>query len=202
MNHLIVTAALAAAALAPTLAHAGLESDNPIHPLVGIALTGGGDKLSRIEYTNGTSQSVTAGGLVQFYGGAEYHQKGSPIGFQATLGYHVDQASARNGNQRFERFPVEAIALFNATPKFRFGAGARYAMDAKFSSDGAGYVGSGKFKSQLGGLVMGEWLITPSMGLQVRFVSEKFKLQVVAANGSDDVTVDGTHGGVGFNYYF
>ncbi len=66
MNHLIVTAALAAAALAPTLAHAGLESDNPIHPLVGIALTGGGDKLSRIEYTNGTSQSVTAGGLVQF----------------------------------------------------------------------------------------------------------------------------------------
>jgi hypothetical protein len=201
MKHLIAPLALAAA-FAPTLAHAGLDSDNPIHPLVGIAITGGGDKLSSIEYTNGTSQSVTAGGLVQFYGGAEFHQQGSPIGFQATLGYHVDQANARNGNQKFERFPLEAIALFNATPKFRFGLGARYSMDAKFSSDGAGYVGNGKFKSQLGGLVMGEWLITPSMGLQVRFVSEKFKLKGVAADGSNDVTVDGTHGGVGFNYYF
>ena len=202
MNHLIVTAALAAAALAPTLAHAGLESDNPIHPLVGIAITGGGDKLSSIEYTNGTSQSVTAGGLVQFYGGAEYHEKGSPFGVQATIGYHVDQASARNGSQRFDRFPIEVIGLINATPKFRFGLGARYAMDAKFSSDGAGYVGSGKFQSQLGGLVMGEWLITPSMGVQVRFVSEKFKLKGADANGTNDVTVDGTHGGVGFNYYF
>jgi len=201
MKHLIAPLALVAA-LAPTLAHAGLESDNPIHPLLGIAITGGGDKLSSIEYTNGTTQSVTAGGLVQFYGGAEFHQAGSPIGFQATLGYHVDQASASNGNQKFERFPLEAIALFNATPKFRFGLGARYAMDAKFSSGGAGYVGSGKFESQLGGLAMAEWLITPSMGLQVRFVDEKFKLKGAAANGAGDVTVDGSHGGVGFNYYF
>jgi hypothetical protein len=201
MKHLIAPLALAAA-LAPSLAHAGLGTDNPIHPLVGIAITGGGDKLSSIEYTNGTTQSVTAGGLVQFYGGAEFHQAGSPIGFQATIGYHVDQASARNGDQKFERFPLEGIALFSATPKFRFGLGARYALDAKFSSDGAGYVGNGKFKSQLGGLVLGEWLITPSMGVQVRFVSEKFKLKGVAADGSNDVTVDGTHGGVGFNYYF
>ena len=201
MKHFLALTALAAAAIAPTLAHAGLDSDNPVHALLGIAITGGGDKLSEIEYTDGTSKSVTAGGLVQFYGGVEVHDKASPIAFQATIGYHVDSASARNGNQRFERYPLEAIVLFNAAPKFRIGAGARYALSAKFSSDGAGYVGNGNFKSQLGGLVMAEWLITPSMGLQVRYVHEKFKLEGGASNGGD-IDVDGSHGGIGFNYYF
>ena len=208
MKHLIAAAALAASVLAPTLAHAGagLEGENPIHPLVGIAITGGGDKLSRIDYTNGDSQDITAGGLVQFYGGAEFHQKGSPIGFQATFGYHVDSANARNGRQQFSRWPIEAIALFNATPKFRVGVGARYATAAKFTSDGAGFVGNADFKSQLGGLVMAEWLITPSMGLQLRYVNEKYKIDGACASSagpcSNELTIDGSHGGLGFNYYF
>ena len=69
------------------------------------------------------------------------------------------------------------IGLFNLTPKFRMGVGARYAAAAKFTSDGAGYVGNADFKSQLGGLVMAEWLITPSMGVQLRFVDEKYKVK-------------------------
>ena len=195
--------ALAAAALVPTLAHAGLDSDNPLHPLVGIAITDGGDKLASIEYTNGGSRNITAGGLVQLYGGVEYHEKGAPWAVQGTLGYHFDNTSAENGNQRFQRFPIEGIVLFNATRKFRMGIGARYAMAAKFTSNGAGYVGNADFKSQLGGLVMAEWLITPSMGLQLRYVSEKYKVDAPSANGaSDHLTVDGSHGGLGFNYYF
>jgi hypothetical protein len=194
MKLIPVIAALAATALVPTLAHAGLDSGNPVHPLVGIAITGGGDKLSSVEFVDGPTQSVTAGGLVQFYGGVEYHEKGSPVGVQATLGYHVDSVNADNGSQKFQRFPAEVIALFNATPKFRMGIGARYAMAAKFTSDGAGYVGNGDFKSQLGGLVMAEWLITQSMGVQLRYVHETYKL--------DGLKVDGSHGGLGFNYYF
>jgi hypothetical protein len=208
MKHLLASAALAAAALAPTLAHAGagLDGENPIHPLVGIAITGGGDKLSSIEYTNGESQDITAGGLVQIYGGAEFHQKGSPFGFQATFGYHVDGIAARNGDQKFSRWPIEAIALFNVAPKFRLGVGARYATSPKFTSSGAGYVGNADFKPQLGGLVMGEWLITPSMGLQLRYVNEKYKVGgYCRADMSvcyDAVSIDGSHGGIGFNYYF
>jgi hypothetical protein len=194
MKPIIALAALGVAALAPTLAHAGLDSDNPVHPLVGIAITGGGDKLSTIEFEHGPSQSVTAGGLVQLYGGVEYHEKGSPVAVQATLGYHVDSINASNGSQKFQRWPVEVIALFNATPKFRMGFGARYAIAPKFTSDGAGYVGNGDFKSQLGGLVMAEWLITQSMGVQLRYVHETYKIQ--------GQSIDGSHGGVGFNYYF
>ena len=55
-------------------------------------------------------------------------------------------------------------------------------------------IGDYDFKSSLGGLVMGEWLVTPHMGLQLRYVHETFRL--------DGISYDGSHGGVGFNYYF
>jgi hypothetical protein len=202
MKQLIAPLALAAAALAPTLAHAGLDSDNPIHPLVGVAITGGGDKLSSVEYENGGSRDITAGGLVQVYGGVEYHQKGSPFGFQATIGYHFDNTSAENGDQRFSRWPIEAIALFNVAPQFRLGVGARYASSAKFTSSGAGYVGNADFTSRVGGIVMGEWLITPSMGLQLRYVNEKYKVKAYNGETTTELDIDGSHGGIGFNYYF
>ena len=203
MKHIFAPLAIAAAALAPTLAHAGLDSDNPIHPLVGLALTGGGDKLASVDYTNGGSKDITAGGLVQIYGGLEYHEKGSPFGFQGTIGYHFDNTSANNGNQRFQRWPIEGIALFNVAQQFRLGLGARYAAAAKFTSDGAGYVGNADFKSRLGAILMGEWLITPSMGLQLRYVSEKYRVEGVDNNGAPiRATIDGSHGGIGFNYYF
>lgn len=197
MKQIIVLATLAVSALAPTLAHASLDSDNPVHPLVSVVLTGGGDKIASVEYQNGGSRDITAGGLVQLSGGIEYHEKGQPWGVQATVGYHFDNTSADNGNQRFQRWPLEVIGLFNLTPKFRMGVGARYAAAAKFTSDGAGYVGNADFKAQLGGIVMAEWLITPAMGVQLRFVDEKYKVK-----GVSDVTVDGSHGGLGFNYYF
>jgi hypothetical protein len=194
MKQIIALAALAASALAPTLAHAGLDSGNPVHPLVGIAITGGGDKLSTVDYTNGDSQDITAGGLVQLYGGVEFHQPGSPFAVQATFGYHVDSTHARNGNQQFSRWPIEAIALFNVAPKFRLGVGARYASSPKFTSDGAGHVGNADLKAQVGGILMGEWLFLPSMGVQLRYVHETYKL--------DGISIDGSHGGLGFNYYF
>ena len=189
-----IIAALAATALAPTLAHAGLDTNNPVHPLIGVAITGGGDKLASVEFANGGSRDITAGGLVQVWGGVEYHEQGSPFAFQGTFGYHFDNTSADNGSQRFERFPLELIALYSFDPKFRVGVGARYAAAAKFKSSGAGDVGDFSFKSQLAPMLMGEWLITPSVGLQLRYVHETFKI-----NG---VSFDGSHGGVGVNYYF
>lgn len=189
-----IIAALAATTLVPTLAHAAMDTSNPVHPLIGVAITGGGDKLSSVEFQNGGSRDITAGGLVQIWGGVEYREQGSPFAFQGTFGYHFDNTSADNGSQRFERFPFELIALYSFDPKFRLGVGARYAASAKFKSSGAGDVGDFNFKSQLAPMLMGEWLITPSVGLQLRYVHETYKI-----NG---VSFDGSHGGVGVNYYF
>jgi hypothetical protein len=195
MKQLIALSALAAAAIAPSLAHAAtMGTSNPVHPLIGLAITGGGDKIASVEFRDGESRDITAGGLVQVWGGVEYREQGSPFAFQGTFGYHVDSTNADNGSQRFERFPIELIALYSFEPKFRLGVGARYATSAKFRSSGAGDVGDFNFKSQLAPMLLGEWLITPHVGLQLRYVHETYKL--------DGFSIDGSHGGVGVNYYF
>ena len=203
MKHFTSVAALAAAMLVPTLAHASLDSENPVHPLIGLAITGGGDKIASVEFASGGSRNITAGGLVQVWGGVEYHEKGSPFAVQGTFGYHFDNTSADNGSQRFERWPLELIALYSFDPKFRVGIGARYATSAKFKSSGAGDVGNYSFHSQVAPLFMAEWLVTPSVGLQLRYVHETFKIDGVDGDGNATTySIDGSHAGIGINYYF
>ena len=185
---------VAFAMLAPVLAQAAPDTGSPIHPLVGVALTSGGDSLAEVLYTDGGSRTIKAGNLVQIYAGAEYRAPGSPFAFQGTVGYHFDNVSAQNGSMRFERYPIELIGLWNASPSIRLGVGARYAAGARLTSGGAASIGSYDFDSSIAPLALGEWLITPHMGLQLRYVHETFKL-----NG---YSFDGSHAGLGFNYYF
>jgi hypothetical protein len=185
--------ALAVAALAPSFAHAAAD-DSGFHPLVGTAITYGGDDLATVEFESGGSRTIKAGNLVQIHAGAEYRVPNSPLSFEATIGYHFDNVSAENGSLRFDRFPIEAILLWAPEAHWRLGVGARYAMSARLSSSGASDIGNYDIKAQVGALLMGEWRITPSHGVQIRYVHETYKL-----NG---VSIDGSHAGVGYNYYF
>jgi hypothetical protein len=188
MKTLSLVAALAAAALSPSIASA-----QDVHPLIGVAITGGGDKLATLVYSNGGSQDVRAGNLLDLYGGFEVRPFGSPFAFQGTIGYHFDNASASNGSLTFSRFPIEGSVLWSVTPNFRLGAGVRYATGARLS----GFGNSVDFDSQLAPLVQAEYLFTPHMGVQLRYVQEKYTV-----SGGNGQSIDGSHVGVGFNYYF
>lgn len=193
MKHALLAAAAVAALLAPTLSHA--QAATVVHPLVGAALTGGGDEITEVRYTDGSTRKIRAGNLLDIYGGVDVRLGGAPIDILATVGYHVDSAGGWNGSLRFERYPIEALVLFHPAPAVRFGVGPRYSAGASVKTSGVvDNVGNPHFKSQLGGVVMGEWLFTPHQGVQVRYVHETFKL--------DGMRVDGSHGGVGYTYYF
>ncbi|HEX7639692.1 MAG TPA: hypothetical protein VF457_14945, partial [Burkholderiaceae bacterium] len=151
-------------------------------------------RFASVQFTDGETTDVRAGQLVDVYVGGEWRAPRSPLAVQVTAGYHFDNVGARNGSIRFERFPFEATALWRLAPAWRLGVGARYSAGARLHSSGVTDIGDYDFKSSLGGLVMGEWLVTPHMGLQLRYVHETFRL--------DGISYDGSHGGVGFNYYF
>jgi hypothetical protein len=189
---LSLVAAVAAAALSPTFASA-----QDIHPLIGAAFTTGGDKLATLVYSDGTTNSVRAGNLLYMYGGLEVRPAESPFAFQGTIGYHFDNAAASNGDLRFERFPVEGTVLWRPDPHFRIGAGIRYSMSARLTSSGAASLGNYDFDSQLAPLVQFEYLFNEHMGLQARFVQEKYKVR-----GGNGESIDGSHAGIGFNYYY
>ncbi|MCX9155555.1 hypothetical protein OPU71_05390 [Niveibacterium sp. 24ML] len=101
-------------------------------------LTFGGDEIATIEYTNGTSTELRAGNLVNIGAGLLWAPADMPMSVQATLNYHVDDASADNGHASFSRVPVEVMGYYNGVSKWRFGAGLRFvnSVSAEFKRDG------------------------------------------------------------------
>jgi hypothetical protein len=188
-----ILGAAAALAIAGT-AHA---QSSDLHGFVGMALTGGGDTLVEIKYTDGSTQDIKAGGLIDLKAGIDYRQAGSPFSIQASIGYHTDSSHASNGSVRFDRYPIELLGFWHATDKLRVGGGLRVATSPRLHASGtaASYVGNTSFDSQAGAVVEGEYFVLPRFGITLRAVDEKYK----APNGEK---IDGSHIGLRLNYYF
>lgn len=78
LHRLLIGAALAAATLA---AHAA-DPGPAVRPLVGFGLTFGGDTLATVQFDDGTTDSIKAGGLAHLYAGAEF-RVGTAMAIQA-----------------------------------------------------------------------------------------------------------------------
>lgn len=190
MKYILVMAfaALAAGAQAQT---AGLR------PFVGFGVTGGGDTLATVQYTNGDTQNIKSGGLVELVGGVEYRQEGLPLSVRGSIAYHVDSSHARNGDVEFSRWPLELLAFWHADEQVSVGAGVRKATGAKLTSSGdASYLGDYSVGSEVGLVFEAEYLVYRGLGVALRFVGEKYK-----APGSNE-KIDGNHIGLRVSYHF
>ncbi|MGE5452204.1 MAG: outer membrane beta-barrel protein [Acidobacteriota bacterium] len=195
----------AGAACALLSGHPGALAQNApgqVVPFVGLGLTFGGEDLATAHYSSGMDQTVTTGGLLDLRAGLEYRLTGLPVAFQAVVAYHVDSTSARNGDLRFSRIPVELIALYDLNDQWRVGMGARQATGAKVTASGdatgTGFGSSTTFKADTGFLVEVEYRATPQIGLQARYVNESYTVQFPSAQPK----VDGSHFGIFGVFYF
>jgi hypothetical protein len=192
LHRLLAGAALAASALAAQAA----DATPAVRPLVGFGLTFGGDTLATVQFSDGTTDSIKAGGLAYLYAGAEF-RVGTEMAIQATVGYHVDDTrSSGNGSLRFSRYPVDLIALYSVNDRVRLGAGAQIVGSAKLAGSGVASAVAVDFQSSTGALVEAEYLFTPNLGAKLRFVSHTYKPK------GTGLSVDGNHVGLMLGYYF
>jgi hypothetical protein len=193
MKTVVISAALAAFALT---ASAQGQDSRPVRALVGLGFTFGGDKLATADFTDGTSDTIHAGGLIAVYGGVEIRAT-DMLALQTTVGYHVDQTrAASNGSLRFSRYPVDVLALFSLNDKVRLGGGIEFVNNPKLTGRGAVGTFNVEFKNSAGLVLEGEYLITRNFGMKARAASHKFKVE-----GSSE-EVNGSYGGLMLNYYF
>lgn len=193
MKKTIVAAALA---LGTAFSAQAAEAGAPFRFLLGTGLTFGGDTLVTVPFTDGSQDSVKAGGLIQLYGGGEY-RFAERFAVQATVGYHInDTRAASNGSVRFTRVPVDLLALYSVTDNVRLGAGAQFVSGPKLRGSGVASNVSQSYDSTTGAIVEGEYLFGAHMGLKLRYVSEKF------TPSGGGAKIDGSHAGVMFSYYF
>lgn len=194
MKSVLIGAALAALAL--TSAHAQSQTGPSVRPLLGMGFTFGGDKLYTAQFTDGSTDTIRAGGIVMLYGGIEFRATDA-LAVQATVGYHGDSTrAASNGSIRFGRYPVDVLALFSLNDKVRLGGGVEFVNSPKVTGRGAAGNFDVEFKNTAGLVLEGEYLFTRSFGMKARAASHKFELK----GGSNQI--DGSYGGLMLNYYF
>lgn len=184
-------------AAAFTLAIAGAFSAHAAdgwHPVIGGAVTFGGDTVATVTYTDGDSQDIKAGGVVHFYGGAEL-QSGA-FALQTTVGYHVDSSNASNGTVKFSRVPLEMLGLWSLNDQVRVGGGLRKATSAKIRGTGAASgLGSHSLDGNVGLVLQAEYLFGDGkLATYVRYVSESYDL--------GNTSFSGDHLGLGLSYRF
>ena len=185
----------AALALLPfvALAQPAVPAAGGLRPVLGALVTAGGDTLVTVRYTDGSSQNIRSGGLLQLFAGGEL-DTGSVV-VQATLGYHVNDTNASNGSVKFARYPVELLGLARVGEHWRLGGGLRKALNARVTSSGAarGSIGGADFDSELGLVLQAERLFGAG-SVFGRVVTEKYSL------GRE--RIDGNHLGIGVSYRF
>jgi hypothetical protein len=186
---LALSAIQGAQAQAETLA----PGTQPVRFLFGIGVSGGGDKLVSGQYDDGSTVDIRAGGLVYLTAGIDYRLL-PEFSLQGTINYHVDDASAWNGDLMFERFPIELIGYYQPNPVFRVGGGVRYTVSPKLSSNGKAPEANASYRNTTSAVAEAEYFVDPTCGIKLRYVHETFK-----ARGRE---IDGSHVGISANFYF
>ncbi len=170
--------------------------EKPVRGFVGFGLTGGGETLSTVQWSNGESTNIKSGGLLDFRVGVDVRLDDSPFSVLASVGWFTDRVTGTNGSVKFERFPLELMGTWRISEAYRLGAGVRRVGDGKLKGTGAASnVGTSTFTGKIGGVVEGEWLVGRTWGFALRYVSEEY----TAPNG---VKVDGSHVGLRGAFYF
>lgn len=81
--------------------------------VVDAGLTGGGDKLATVVYTNGDTNTIYAGnGLIADFG-VQHNFAYSNWSLKATVGFDYTAATASNATISFTRYPVDVLLLYN-----------------------------------------------------------------------------------------
>lgn len=191
--------AAAAALLVAGIAQAqpmSMQYARPLHGVVSMGLTGGGDRVGTTSYTNGQSANLRAGGGLDMNVGAEYRV--SPeFSLQANVGYHIHfTPQASNGSASFSRVPVEVIGYFHPNERWRVGGGVRRTSMVQVNGSGFASGLGREFENATGSLVEVEYMTSPQFGVKVRYVAEKFKQK------RSRLEYSGNHVGIFGSYYF
>jgi len=152
-----------------------------------LGFDGGGDKLISLEFTNGDSSSIKAGGGVFIeagYGTTTPFFDNPALQTDISFGYKNDQEDATNGKVSFRRLSINLNQLVKLE-RFRVGAGLTYHFDNELKASGS-FFNNGKveFDETLGFNLIAEYIASDRavVGLRASFIDYEFEGESVDGN--------------------
>lgn len=187
-----------------------------LKPFVGIGYSWGGDTIQAVtlipqgQTAKRYEEDISAGAGLMVQAGVAYSLRELPLTLKGSVGYHNDQVNGVNGeSSAFRRTPIELLLQWHTSKQGRIGFGLRHITRATFASKG-GTCGPTNapvacatyrepMKASTGLVLEGEWMLTPSWGVQARYVFESYRFK----DSSFDATrYEGNHLGLMTSYYF
>jgi hypothetical protein len=166
------------------------KDERPVRFVLTGGLTAGGDTIAKVTYSNGDSANIKGGGLVQLGAGVQIHPVAKPFSMLATINYHVDNATAKNGDARFDRVPLELLGFYHLNSNWRIGGGWRHTMNPRFKAD-FDYQPSLTVKyKDADSLVLQVGFGTERFWGGLRYVNESFKVESGRIGNTSAVRVD------------
>ena len=191
------------------VALSGITPTQPgLHLVLNAGITYGGDTIHVAPYTNGSTQDIKAGSLVQLGIGGLYQFENDPVALMLSANYHVDAAGGSNGSDTFSRFPIEALVYYTGKERFRIGGGVRIVNSPEWVYTVNGVTEKATFDNTTGLVAEIGYHLTRKAWLNLRFVSEKYKANTYTApNGvtysqAGRAPFSGSHMGVNFTFEF
>ena len=142
-------------------------------------LSGGGDTLARVQFADGSSESIRAGGLIHLAAGVVLQAPQSPLALQATIGWQADSVNASNGDITFTRYPIELLGFWHGAPGWRFGGGMRLVNGAELESDVNGFRDTVTYKDTVGLVLEAGVKVFPGGWLNLRYTAEDYEPDAV-----------------------
>ena len=153
--------------------------------------TFGGDTLGELQYVDGSSQKLKAGGMFQIGMGLSVPVQDS-INLQLNAVYHWDTVAASNGDASFKRVVVEAIPYWRFGEKLSVGAGLSYNLNPKLDGD---FTADYKFESAAGLVLSAMMHIDDDNRLDFRLASIDYELKSIGSFGVSSGQVETVDGG-------
>ncbi|TQF72782.1 outer membrane beta-barrel protein [Pseudoalteromonas luteoviolacea] len=161
----------------------------------------GGDTVGELIYEDDDSESIKAGQGVILGGGLSY-EFNSKWAVDISANYHLDTATAKNGDLSFERLAFNVIPYYGINDSFSVGLGLGlhtnvelsndFGSDVEFSNETA-FISSLRYHFE-----------TISADLELRHTRVEYSVDRIGSSSfsSYDVTVDGNNTGLLFHWKF
>ena len=157
-------------------------------------LHAGGDKLAGVTFTNGTSSSIYAGGLLSLDGGVNLDLTTNSQ-LRLAVGYKFDNISASNGSITFDRTTLDASWFYWVNSAWCLGVGVTQHLNPVLSGSGV-TAGRVAFKDATGIVMEADFQLAGGMYWGGKFTSIEYETL------SGSAKVNGNSAGILFGWRF
>ncbi len=162
-----------------------------------VGLDFGGDEIASVIYSDGSDQTINAGGMLQFGGGILIDTMANSNIYQTqlTINWKFDSSNASNGDVSWDRYPLELMQFYN-TDLLRIGGGLTYHLSPSLTTSGFASGNDLDFDNALGFVMEVDYKFSEKGFVGARLTSIEYQL----SNSSE--TIDGSSFGITLGGYF